>query len=67
MTRKDNGNKFLRAIREVLVNSLVHADYHSNQSVHIIWYDNSVIFKNPGQLLVSVDRFFDKTDSIPRN
>lgn len=67
VTRKDNGNKFLRAIREALVNSLVHANYHSNQSVQIIWYDNSVIFKNPGQLLVSIDRFFDKTDSVPRN
>lgn len=65
--RKDNGARFLRAIREALVNSLVHADYHSNQSVQIIWYDNSVVFKNPGQLLVSIDKFFDKTDSVPRN
>lgn len=67
IVRKDNGTRFLRAIREALVNSLVHADYHSNQSIQIIWYDNSVVFKNPGQLLVSKDKFFDKTDSIPRN
>ncbi|WP_308555853.1 ATP-binding protein [uncultured Lactobacillus sp.] len=67
VARKDNGTIFLRAIREALVNSLVHADYHSNQSIQIIWYDNSVVFKNPGQLLVSIDKFFDKTDSVPRN
>lgn len=67
IVRKDNGIKFLRAIREALVNALVHADYHSNQSIQIIWYDNSIVFKNPGELLVSKDKFFDKTDSIPRN
>ena len=67
ITREDNGTKFLRAIREALVNTLVHADYHSNQSIQIIWFDNSIIFKNPGELLVSKDKFFDKTDSTPRN
>ncbi len=67
MIRQDNGEKFSRAIREALVNSLVHADYRSKQSVEITWYDDCVVFENPGQILVSKREYFQPHGSVPRN
>lgn len=67
MRRKDQGQLYLRAIREALVNCLVHADYHSRQSTQVIWFDDRVIFENPGHLLVSKKEFFDPHGSVPRN
>lgn len=67
MSRKDNGEEFLHAIREALVNSLVHADYRSKQSVAITWYDDCVLFENPGQILVSRKEYFKPHGSSPRN
>lgn len=65
--RSNRREIFLRAMREALINCLSHADYHSNLSIQILWFDDKVIFKNPGELLISKEEFFGKTDSYPRN
>lgn len=67
IARRDSGERFYGAIREALVNCLVHADYHSKRSVQIIWYDEYVVFENPGHMLVTKNEFFSPFRSAPRN
>lgn len=67
LTRKNWKNSFVRSVREAMVNCLTHADYHSHLAVQISWFDKRVVFQNPGELLVTKEEFFSKTDSKPRN
>lgn len=46
-----------RAIREAVVNALMHRSYESNSPVQIIRYTNRLEIKNPGFSLKSQDRF----------
>ena len=54
------------AIREAVVNSVIHRNYQVNQPVQIVRYSNRVEFRNPGYSLKSEDRFDDPA-SIMRN
>ncbi|RXT48763.1 ATP-binding protein [Bradyrhizobium betae] len=56
----------VRAIREAVVNCLIHRNYQSAQPVQIVRYGNRIEFKNPGHSLKSVERFDDPA-SIMRN
>lgn len=59
---------FDASLREALVNCLAHADYdQSYPSIKIEVLDGLFIFKNPGQLLISKDKFAIGGDSRPRN
>jgi len=44
------------ALREALVNTIVHADYSDKASILVIKYQNMFIFRNPGLMRVSVEQ-----------
>lgn len=67
MSRKDNGEHLLKAIREGLVNTLVHADYAGHVQIKISLYKNYIEFNNPGELRISRKRFISGGVSEPRN
>jgi ATP-dependent DNA helicase RecG len=46
------------AIREALVNAIIHADYQGIGGVVIIKYLDRLEFTNPGSLLISVEQIF---------
>jgi ATP-dependent DNA helicase RecG len=55
------------AIREALVNAIIHADYQGIGGVVIIKYLNRLEFTNPGSLLISVEQVFQGNVSECRN
>ncbi len=68
MRRNPDGGITLLALREALVNSLVHADYQIEDcSVRIECGNKSFIFSNPGQMLIPENEFFIGGTSVPRN
>ncbi|MBA2393179.1 MAG: tetratricopeptide repeat protein [Ktedonobacteraceae bacterium] len=59
-----------RALRELIVNALVHRDYKANESIHIKITPKQVIITNPGQLdpaIIACDPPFAYSESHPRN
>lgn len=57
----------LVAIREALVNLLMHTDYFSPAKPRIRIFDNSIDFFNPGGLPKSIEELKRKDISLPRN
>jgi len=55
------------AVREALVNALIHTDYSINASIVINRHKNKLIFSNPGSLLISKSQYYEGGDSICRN
>ncbi len=55
------------AIREVLANALVHADYHERQGVVIVKSQNGFSFANPGDMRVGLKTALAGGVSDPRN
>jgi ATP-dependent DNA helicase RecG len=55
------------AIREALVNAIIHADYQGIGGVVIIKYLNRLEFTNPGSLLISIEQLFQGNVSECRN
>jgi ATP-dependent DNA helicase RecG len=55
------------AIREALVNALIHADYKGQGGVVIEKYKDRFEFSNPGSLLISLDQVFQGNISECRN
>ena len=55
------------AVREALINTLIHPDYSINASIVITRSKNEIVFSNPGCLLVSKQQFYDGGDSVCRN
>lgn len=55
------------AVREALINTLVHTDYTINSSIVITKSRNELVFSNPGCLLVSKQQFYEGGDSVCRN
>lgn len=45
-----------QAIREALVNTLIHADYNDRLSVLITEYPNRFVFRNPGLMRIPLER-----------
>lgn len=67
LIRKDDGEKLITVLREGLVNSLVHADYRSGLPTKISFFKDKIEFENAGQMRVSTENFFIRTDSKTRN
>nr|WP_297975699.1 RNA-binding domain-containing protein [uncultured Bacteroides sp.] len=55
------------AVREALINLLIHADYSENASLMAQLYKNKIIFSNPGTMLVSKLQYYNGGDSVCRN
>ena len=56
------------ALREALVNLLVHQDYSDKQRVaQILWYDDRTSFSNPGDSFVTVEEMLSGGSSDLRN
>lgn len=56
------------ALREALVNLLVHQDYSDqHRTARILWYTNLTLFENPGDSFVSVPEMLDGGTSDLRN
>ncbi|MCC5842743.1 MAG: putative DNA binding domain-containing protein [Verrucomicrobia bacterium] len=55
------------AIREALVNALIHADYQGQGGIVIEKYRDRFVFSNPGMLLISLDQLLRGNVSECRN
>ncbi len=55
------------AIREVLVNALIHADYQGQGGIIVEKYKDRFEFSNPGLLLISLEQLFKGNVSECRN
>lgn len=55
------------AIREALVNTLIHCDYSEKGSIVIEQRRNKLLFRNPGTLLISRNQYYNGGESICRN
>lgn len=59
-----------KAVREALINALIHRDYTSTGRIHIRVYDDRMVVSNPGGLpagLMVSDLLLEPHDSLPRN
>lgn len=65
-TRK-SANKFRVAIREALVNAIIHCDFLIQNGIHIIRYSDRMIFRNGGRLRISKEDYYSGGHSDPRN
>ncbi|MEN8264614.1 MAG: RNA-binding domain-containing protein [Nitrospirota bacterium] len=55
------------ALREALVNTLIHADHMSSRPILIVKSQNMFYFNNPGRLRIPIDRLYEGGISDPRN
>lgn len=55
------------ALREALVNTLIHADHQSTRPLTVIKRKDAFIFTNPGRLRISRDQLYQGGVSDPRN
>jgi ATP-dependent DNA helicase RecG len=55
------------ALREALVNALVHADYSAPGGVVIKKFPDYFVFSNPGNMLITTEQYYKGGISIPRN
>lgn len=67
MTRGSYKSDLLLALKEALVNSLMHAYYDSDKVIKIVDYDRYVEFENPGEMKVSKEEFIHGSVSTARN
>ncbi len=55
------------ALREALVNTLIHADHQSTRPIVVTKFTNSFLFSNPGRLRISLQQLYEGGISDPRN
>ena len=55
------------ALREALVNALVHADHLSSRPITILKFKDRFEFSNPGRLRIPIELIYDGGVSDPRN
>ena len=65
-TRVDD-TKLHEAVREALLNTLVHADYYGRQGTVVIKTPTSLAFANPGDMRISLSTALEGGVSDPRN
>lgn len=66
MTRIDD-TPVHRAIREAVVNMMIHSDYHITGVLKIEKNDNGFIFSNPGNLKLPILSIYEGDHSVARN
>ncbi len=59
----------LDALREAIINALIHRDYRDTSEVYIKIYDNEVVIANPGKLPeeLSIPKLYKEHESMPTN
>ena len=70
LQRKEVWEYPYKAVREALINALIHRDYTSTGRVQVRVYDDRMIISNPGGLppgLTVEDLLREQHDSLPRN
>jgi len=67
MERVDDSNSLEVAVREALINTLMHANYYQGERTIITNYPNYYLFENPGEMLVTPREFFTTFTSKARN
>jgi predicted HTH transcriptional regulator len=55
------------AVREALVNLLIHQDYNDNRKAKILWYDDRIVFDNPGDSYVTPSKMLEGGNTEDRN
>ena len=55
------------AVREALVNTLIHADHLSSRPIIVTKFPKGFLFNNPGRLRISILQLYDGGISDPRN
>jgi len=55
------------AIREVLANTLIHADHKTSKSIVIIKEHEAMTFRNPGRLRITISQLYQGGVTDPRN
>ena len=56
-----------RAIREAIVNMMIHSDYLITGVLKIVKTDNGYLFSNPGSLKLSIQSIYEGGHSVARN
>ncbi len=62
-----SGSQALTAIREALVNTLLHADYRGSGGTTVVFDGRKVVFSNPGGMRVPLSKAVEGGISDPRN
>jgi len=66
--RISNTSLLIEAIREALVNTLIHVDYLQNfPKVKIEMFDGWINFENSGKMLITKDEYVQGGNSVIRN
>jgi ATP-dependent DNA helicase RecG len=55
------------ALREALINALIHADHQSSKAIKVIKRADIFTFSNPGRLRIPISRLYEGGVSDPRN
>ena len=66
MTRIDD-TPVHKAIRESMINMLIHSDYMISGTLRVIKEDNGFLFSNPGSLKLPIRRIYEGGNSKARN
>ena len=56
-----------KAIREAVINLVIHSDYHITGVLKIVKLDNGFLFSNPGNLKLSIPAIYEGGNSKARN
>lgn len=67
MTRGSYKSDLLLALKEALVNTLMHAYFDSDRVIKITDFDDYIDFYNPGEMKVSKEEFIHGSYSVTRN
>lgn len=65
--RVDTFGSMFVAIREGLINMLMHADYYGDTSIQLDEYPTNFKFRNPGKMKIPSGDFFTTNKSVNRN
>ena len=67
--RKEKWEIPIEALREAIINALIHRDYMSPGFAYIKLYDNEIVIANPGKLpeALKIDDLYKEHESIPKN
>ena len=67
--RKEKWEIPIEALREAIINALIHRDYTSNSFTYIKFYDEKIVIANPGKLpeTIRIEDLYSDHESVPKN